>query len=97
MSLAMVASEHRRLAILRQLEGQADYTSNVSILVDVCNGVGVPSTRDQVDGDCVWLAEQGLLIRTDRTGFVILRLTGRGGEVARGMAVVPGVKRPSAV
>lgn len=96
MSLHDVAREHRRLAILIGLGGSPEYTSNVSVLTDLVNAVGVPSSQDQVDGDCVWLEEQGLVHRKDHGGFVVVRARRRGLDVASGRAVVVGVKRPSA-
>jgi len=96
MSLAQVASEHRRLAILRALADSPEYVSNLSVMTDLVNGFGVPSTRDQVDSDASWLAEQGLIERTDHAGFIILHARERGLDVALGRSAVAGVKRPSA-
>jgi len=96
MSLAQVASEHRRLAILRALTDSPEYTSNLSVMTDLVNGFGVPSSRDQVDGDASWLAEQGLIERKDHAGFIILQARERGIDVASGRSAIAGVRRPSA-
>lgn len=88
-------SEHRRLTLLRHLERSARHTSNASILKDVANGVGVPSTRDQVHADLAWLDEQGLVTLARSGDFVVATATARGCEVATGHALHPGVKRPS--
>lgn len=96
MSLAQVASEHRRLAILRALADSPEYMSNLSVMTDLVNGFGVPSSRDQVDNEARWLDEQGMIERNDHAGFVILRARERGIDVATGRSSVSGVKRPSA-
>lgn len=87
---------HRRLAILRHLEGCAEYTSNASILVDVLSGVGVTSTWAQVVTELAWLAENGFVALDDRGDFAIAAATGRGVEIARGLASHPEIKRPPA-
>jgi hypothetical protein len=85
---------HRRLAILRHLEGCAEYTSNASILEDVLRGVGVGSTRSQVVTELAWLAENGLVRLDDLGDVVIATATGRGVEIARGLAGHPEIQRP---
>lgn len=91
---AAARAGHVRLAILRHLEGSTEYTSNSSILVDVLRGVGLPSSRDQVAGECAWLAEQGLAVVTGDDAFAVVRATGRGVDIAHGVATHPGVQRP---
>lgn len=86
--------KHRRLAILRHLEGLPEYTSNASILQDVLAGLGLPSTRDQVRTELVWLSEQGLA-RIQGDDFVVVIATARGAEIARGIATHPDIQRPS--
>lgn len=88
--------KHRRLAILRHLEGCLDYTSNASILVDVLDGVGVTSSRDQVVTELSWLEENDFVQCEDNGGFVVVEATHRGVEIARGRAVHPEIQRPSA-
>ncbi|MGC9368694.1 MAG: hypothetical protein ACP5DX_04045 [Paracoccaceae bacterium] len=87
---------HRRLAILRHLEGCLDYTSNASILTDVLDGVGVTSSRDQVVTELAWLKENGFVAYEDNGGFLVVEATQRGVEVARGRAGHPEIQRPSA-
>lgn len=89
-------TEHRRLAILKHLERSSSYTSNASILIDVVRGVGVATSDDQMRAALAWLDEQDLVELTDHGHVVIATATARGAEVARGDAVHPGVKRPSA-
>ncbi len=86
---------HRRIAILRHLEACAEYTSNASILQSVLMGVGVTSTRDQVVTELSWLREQGFVEYEDRADFLVVSATGRGVEIARGLATHPEIQRPS--
>lgn len=90
------ASEHRRLAILRHLAELSTYTSNASILADVLRGLGIATTEDQLRAALTWLQEAELVKLTHHDDFTVATATGRGVEVARGEAVHPGVKRPSA-
>ncbi len=87
-------AKHRRLTILRFLADSPEYTSNASILVEVCNSFGVTSTRDQVAGDIAWLGEQGFVSRDDHGDFIIVTATERGLEIAAGLARHEGVQRP---
>lgn len=91
---ASTVAEHRRLAILRHLEALEQFVSNASILGDVLRGVGIPTTEDQLRATLAWLQEAGLARYSEREGFTIVEITGRGAEVARGEAVHPGVRRP---
>lgn len=86
---------HLRLAILQLLEAQPGYQANDSILVEAAAGLGLRATRDQVRGEIAWLAEQGLLEREELAGrLVLVSATERGCDVAKGLALAPGVKRP---
>ena len=88
--------EERRLVILRLLSEFAGYTANSSILSSGLAHLGVPASRDQVHTELDWLAEQGLLTQEDLgIGVRTATLTARGDDVAKGLAVVSGVKRPS--
>ena len=87
-------SKHRRLAILKFLADSPEYTSNASILVEICNQFGVTSTRDQVAGDIAWMSENGMVTYEDHSGFLVATITERGSEIARGKARHEGVQRP---
>lgn len=96
MDFSDLLSQDRRLVILRFLAEDQDRTLNTSILQDALDQVGHGCSRDCVDTECAWLAEQGL-VTTERVGPVtVVTLTGRGQDVAEGKATVPGVKRPRA-
>jgi len=87
-------SKHRRLTILKFLAHSPEYTSNASILVEVCNKFGVTSTRDQVTGDLSWLKDQGMVTYDDLGEFIVVTATMRGVEIAQGKARHDGVQRP---
>jgi hypothetical protein len=87
--------KHRRLAILRHLEAIEEYTGNVAILQDVLRGLGLPSTRDQVVTEIMWLKEQGFVTTLASQDFIVVTATARGVEIARGLATHPDIQRPS--
>lgn len=87
--------QERRLVILRFLAETPGYRANASVLTAQVDRVGVPATRDQVDGELDWLTEQGLVEIEDLGVIRVATLTARGGDVAAGRVTVTGVKRPS--
>lgn len=87
-------SKHRRLTILKFLNDSPEYTSNASILVEVCNSFGVRSTRDQIAGELVWLKEIGFVTYEDNDSFIVATITDRGIQIAEGLSRHDGVKRP---
>ncbi|WP_027366945.1 hypothetical protein [Desulfocurvibacter africanus] len=94
-TFAQLVTEDRRLVILRCLAEDPGYSMNTSLLHAALVSLGHNCTRDQVATDAGWLQEQGL-VRVEPSGPVTLvRLTGRGEDVAAGRATVPGVRRPS--
>lgn len=97
MSYEDTLREHRRLGILITLAQTDTYRSNTSVLQEAVDAYGIPSTRDQIDGEAAWLADQGLVtIKAMENGVTVVKLTERGADVAAGRARVPGVRRPSA-
>lgn len=90
--------EQRRLVMLRLLSEQPGYASNSSILHAGLVAYGVPSSRDDVQTDLAWLQDQGLVsleLVPDAAALSVVRLTQRGDDAAKGLTVVPGVRRPS--
>ena len=87
-------TEQRRLAILRHLEALAQFTSNDAILADVLRGIGIATTGDQLRSALAWLQEQDLVRLDEKDDFLLVEITGRGAEAARGEARIPGVARP---
>lgn len=86
--------KHRRLAILRHLEQCHDYTSNASILGDVLDGVGLPSSHSLVLTELSWLKDNEFVRLEDNGGFVVVEATRAGVEIARGRATHPEIQRP---
>lgn len=94
MSYSDTLRKHRRLAILRHLVESVEYTSNASILTDVCNGVGVGSSRAQIITEIAWLAENGMVTSTAHGDFVVVTATHSGADIAHGHSSHPDVQRP---
>lgn len=94
MSYSELIRRDRRRDILKFLEDCPEYTSNGEVILSVLNGLGVGTTRDQLMGELAWLAEQGLVALDAVSGFPVVTATGRGLEVARGIARHPEVSRP---
>lgn len=84
----------RRLVILRSLEEDPGYTLNESVLQSILDAMGHRVSRDRVQTDMAWLAEQGLVNITEVVSVKVATITGRGADVACGRVTVPGVKRP---
>ena len=95
-TFAELQAESRRCAVLRFLADAPGFEMNTSVMQDALDAYGHPVSRDQVETDAAWLAEQGLATIEDLGPVRVIHLTGRGEDVARGRAVVPGVKRPRA-
>lgn len=93
-TFAELQAESRRCAFLRFLAADADYAMNTSLLQSALESVGHGVSRDCVNADAAWLEEQGLALREDLGGIIVVKITQRGLDVAEGRSVVPGVKRP---
>ena len=88
--------EHVRLTVLRVLADQPSYRANDSVLAQAVDAMGLPCTRDQLRAQLAWLEEQGLARLEHPTPTLTVAIaTERGGDVAHGRAIVPGVQRPS--
>ncbi|HYC03700.1 MAG TPA: ArsR family transcriptional regulator [Azospirillaceae bacterium] len=87
--------QHLRLMLLRLLAETPGYAANECLLADAVRSLGVAATGDQVRGELAWLAEAGLVTVERIAGLAIATGTARGEEVARGLAVHPGVRRPA--
>lgn len=94
MSYAEEVSRHRRLAVLRHLADVPEYVSNVSILQDVLNRLGLPVSHDSLLTELMWLREQGFVEFDPEASFVVVTATRRGVDLAKGLATHPGVQRP---
>lgn len=93
-SFAAHVSADRRLAILRILEGSAEYRANLYLIQRLLADIGHSAALDTINTDLAWLAEQGLLELETVGGVGIPQLIARGLDVACGRASQPGVARP---
>lgn len=84
----------RRLVILRLLADSSGYAANEFIVQAILSDLGHEVGGDKLRTELAWLAEQGLLSTAMVGGVQIATLSARGLDVARGRALVPGVKRP---
>ncbi len=87
-------TQDRRLAILRFLNEDKGFSLNTSVLQDALCAIGHSVSRDEVHTVVAWLSEQGLANIEQIGAVTVVKLTGRGVDVATGAAVQPGVKRP---
>ncbi|MBQ4781969.1 ArsR family transcriptional regulator [Pectobacterium versatile] len=90
-----ILDSDQRLVILRSLLECGD-SANESVLQTCLMAYGHRVSRDAVRTHLSWLSEQGLIDLDDVAGCFVAAITGRGDDVARGLAVVPGVKKPRA-
>lgn len=95
MSLAEIHAEHRRLAILRVLAKAPNYSCNDSILDDAMDVLGVQGSRAQILSDLAWLESVGCVALEQLATLTVATATQQGLDVAKGDAMVPGIKRPS--
>ena len=85
--------QDQRLVLLRSLLDCGD-SANESILQTCLQTYGHKVSRDTVRTQIAWLREQGLVTLSDVSGCYVAEITGRGDEVASGLATIPGVKKP---
>lgn len=87
----------QRLVILRLLSECVAYKANSSVLTMRMDQLGHAVTRDQVRAHLAWLSEMHLVAVDEPVpGVTVATLASRGMDVAKGLATVPGVSRPSA-
>jgi len=94
MSFKDLMTEDIRLVILRTLAETNGYSCNESIIHSILAKFGHKCSRDQVKVQLAWLQEQGLVSLDEVADIYVATITGRGVDVASGLATVPGVKRP---
>ena len=93
MAMQQILEENSRIGILRSLL-DAGGSANDSILQTSLNGYGLRLSRDMVKTQMYWLSEQGLISIEMLGSCMIAKLTSHGQDVAEGLAVCPGVKKP---
>lgn len=93
---APVQDGHVRLTILQLLAGQSMGNASDAVLYEALNAMDLQVSRDVVRGHIFWMQSQGLIAVLDmRTsnGLVVATLSEKGGDVAKGLSIVPGVER----
>ena len=83
----------QRLVILRSLK-DLNGSGNDSVLQKILEQYGHKLSRDRVKTHLYWLNEQGLLTLDTILSTDVAKLTGRGLDVAEGLARCPGVGIP---
>jgi len=87
-------AEDRRLLVLRVLADSTGYQTNEFTLEAMLEELAHQVSNDRLRQDLAWLADAGLITTSMAGGVTLAKLTRSGLDVARGKAVVPGVKRP---
>ena len=75
-----------RFSILQILHSMPGYTTNLSVLTECVHELGLDVTRDQVNTQTQWLAEQDLLKNWGFDGVENIRILERGLEISEGRA-----------
>ncbi len=94
MALAEFEKQERRLVILRLLAEDSDYRAPSSIIESGLKMYALETSRDNLHTELHWLQEQSLLALEEVSTIFVATLTQRGLDVSKGLATVPGVKRP---
>lgn len=95
MGYSEIVAADIRLCILQALAEDADYAQNEHVLDAVLTSLGHSLPGAQLRAQVAWLEEQGLVTLDNVANVVmVVRLTDRGNDVAKGRASVPGVRRP---
>ncbi|MGL4224961.1 MAG: VpaChn25_0724 family phage protein [Vibrio sp.] len=84
----------QRLVILRVLSEQVRYCANESMLQEALCLLGHSASREKTKTEMHYLAEQELVTLTEPLGVLVATATSRGLDVAQGLAIHHGVKRP---
>lgn len=91
-----VITRNRRLAILRFLSDAPDYSLNASVMQGALKAIGHSVSRDRLESDFAWLAEQELAsVQSLDIPVKVIKISQRGLEVASGVITHPGVDRPA--
>ncbi|KJZ07796.1 hypothetical protein TW85_24685 [Marinomonas sp. S3726] len=94
MALAEFEKKERRLVILRLLAEDTDYRAPSSLIERGLEMYALSTSRDNLHTELFWLKEQGLVTLDEIATVYVVTLTQRGLDVTKGLATVPGVKRP---
>jgi len=93
-TFARFEHEQRRLAILRILSADPDYSTNEEVLAKALAASGLGASTADLRADLVWLRDQVLVMLGEVAGVYTVKLARRGEDVANGLERVEGVARP---
>lgn len=93
-TLEPLHEEHRLLAILRTLLRSPGYASNLALLCDHLDALGLVTSHDLKGTDVHRLKEMGLCSLGACNEFCRATLTERGVDVAEGTSEVEGIRGP---
>lgn len=88
-------SAHRNLLILRTLHDVAGHVANDRLLRDIAEKFGLSTTMDGMDHALETLHRESLVSREEVGDLTVVRLTGRGEDVALGRSANEQVAAPS--
>lgn len=94
MMFAELVTHDMRLVMLRCMAEDPGYALNESILQSALEMFGHHPSRDKIRTELRWLEEQGLITVAEVAGILVVKLTGRGVDVAEGRCRIDGVKCP---
>jgi hypothetical protein len=94
MNFAQLVAEDQRLCILLILLSGGQYSHNEFVLRRALEQFAHHLSADRLRTEISWLAEQGLLDKSESGSVWTATLTQRGKDTAEGKTTVPGVKRP---
>ena len=89
-------AERRRRMIVDLLDMDAPHAINTDILRAVLKEMGERASCEETEGCAEWLAGAGLVEFTRKDPIMVVRITGRGRELAAGRIEVDGVAPPIA-
>lgn len=91
---ADLATESRRLYLLRTLKVSAGYRAGTELLKLALQNMGMTASTAQIKADVAWLESLGLVSTQSLPGMTIVMLRNEGVDVADGVSIVPGIARP---
>ena len=95
MSFERTMQEDVRRRLLLLLGALPMFTGNeVALRSLLAERYGHALSADRLRAELAWLDEQGLITAQQPGGVWLATLSGRGEDVARGLASMPGVARP---
>jgi hypothetical protein len=86
--------KHRRLGILRVLNQTPSHKSNDLVLYDWLFQIGLGCNRDDLTNEFNLLEREGLITTAPVKDVLVLDLTNKGKEVAKGISVNSSVAKP---